>query len=830
MKSSQSFHISCVVSVLVALLSARSGLASERPAIVRNGEPNAAIIIADPAPRMTRIAAQELQTHIEKISGARLGIVHEPSGDVAVRIFVGDSPGAEAVGVTSKGLEGGAFRMVAGDDWLALVGDDTDFEPIEPWARSYSNWRDQKLREWDELTGAKWSNHMGDRTYRAYTGKAWHYDNSTAEERRAADPIEVWSFDKRGSPNAVYAFLRDMGVRWYAPGELGTVLPKQDTIALPTVDRTVRPDLKIRQMSWDRYNTLSRNRDQLLWSLRLGLNEIRAPMHHGIANVTRRAEQRQQYPEIYQIRNGQRDTESERPKACLSSEELFQQNVRFVRTMMDHYGAPVVSVMPQDGFTRICECEQCAPQATPERGPRGRFSDYVWHYVNRVAAEVAKTNPDGKIICGAYSTYQLPPMTIDKLHPNVLVQITNGRPRYELDADWRKQMDELQQAWLEKTDNPLSITINYHIGYRPFYNPHVVAQGMSDANGRLWREDLWYHPFTKTGLYEPGVTHLNVWLTSRLWWDQTRGVEPMLEEYYRLYYGPAEQQMKHFINYCEQNYGALTEDKAVVDRALELFDAAQAQVSPGSVYGKRLALVDDYLSELRKRRDQLGKGREDVPVFSRTIQMSKNKFRDARETFELDGRIEEPFWTTYLHGAGLRELRTGESPTFGTRFYTRWYNDQLYIAIRCEDASDDPANITTTEDDDWAIWDGDHVEILLETDEHAYYQLVVNPAGALVDLDRGVRKANWFNWSSQAEVAAHIGEDYWSVEMRLPVTSSANDPLHQVIGNPPSRTMPWFFNICRKRVRGDRVELSAYSPTGEKDFHATEKFGKIFLR
>lgn len=172
---------------------------------------------------------------------------------------------------------------------------------------------------------------------------------------------------------------------------------------------------------------------------------------------------------------------------------------------------------------------------------------------------------------------------------------------------------------------------------------------------------------------------------------------------------------------------------------------------------------------------------------------------------------------------------TGGKPQFQTRFLARWYNDNLYLGIRCEDALQDPASIDSTKNGDWAIWDGDHVEILLETDEHSYYQLVVNPAGALLDLDRGARKADWFKWSSQAEVAAHVGEDYWSLEVRIPVTASTDDPLHQVIGQAPSENMSWYFNICRKRIREDKVEVSAFSPTGST-FHGVMKFAKMYVR
>ena len=35
--------------------------------------------------------------------------------------------------------------------------------------------------------------------------------------------------------------------------------------------------------------------------------------------------------------------------------------------------------------------------------------------------------------------------------------------------------------------------------------------------------------------------------------------------------------------------------------------------------------------------------------------------------------------------------------------------------------------------DDPAIWQGDAVALMLETDQHSYYEIAVNPAGAVCD-------------------------------------------------------------------------------------------------
>ena len=125
------------------------------------------------------------------------------------------------------------------------------------------------------------------------------------------------------------------------------------------------------------------------------------------------------------------------------------------------------------------------------------------------------------------------------------------------------------------------------------------------------------------------------------------------------------------------------------------------------------------------------------------------------------------------------------------------------------------------------MWLGDAVEILLQTDAHSYSQIAVNPAGALVDYDRGASKGAWDTWDSKAEVAARIAEDHWAVEIRLPVTDDGSDPLHQVVGRKPDESLPWHFNICRQRIREHGGELSAVSPTGGPGFHDVMRFAHL---
>jgi len=778
--------------------------------IVKDGKAQAEIIVAENPPRMTKLAARELQKYVEKISGAGPAIVREPSGTVPNKVYVGRSLFTDDLGIEVDGLEHGAFRMVSGKDWLVLIGHDEDFVPVEPWARNHGDWTRNKIRKWDKMTGAKWSNPLAAGMYR------FHHKE-----------LGIWRLDKRGSLNAVYAFLRGLGVRWYMPGDLGEIVPRAATIALPDVDKIVRPDFDVRTMCFDRYHVA--NADHVLYALRLGTNRVFSVMHHGIRHITERQDQKEAHLDYYQVLAGKRATEGRKANACLSSEGLFKENVRFVRTIFDLYDAPIVSVMPNDGFTNICQCSECRDQATLDRGYSGWYSDYVWGYVCRVANEVAKTHPNKKIMCGAYSTYQLPPLKIEKLPPNVLVQITNGMPRYEMDDETHRRLAELRQAWSAKTPNKLSVSMNYPFTqrgeFRPCYFPHVIARALRDVKGRVWRADLWIPE--KRGLHEPGVNHLNAWVLGRFLWDADRDVGALLAEYYRLYYGPAEKEMKAFIEYCEANFAELATSKEKVSRALDLFQAAQEQAEPDSVYGKRIALVDAYLNDLRNRRDQLNKGRGPVPEF-RAFNFANSKWDKAKKTFKLDGKLDEPFWN--MRG-GLRDLITGAKPVFGTRFNVLIDRNAVYFGILCRDRERDPANIAATKDGDPAMWTGDHIEILIETDAHSYYQIVVNPAAAVLDLDRGTSKRHWFQWASKAEVGAHVGEDFWSLEVRIPFTEDAADPLHLVVGRKPTANLPWHFNLCRKRIRDRSVEVSAFSPTGgNKGFHDLMKFGKLYSK
>jgi hypothetical protein len=315
------------------------------------------------------------------------------------------------------------------------------------------------------------------------------------------------------------------------------------------------------------------------------------------------------------------------------------------------------------------------------------------------------------------------------------------------------------------------------------------------------------------------VMHLNVYVTTRLWWDTNQDLDALLDEYYRLFYGPAEKEMKAFVEYSEKNWPLMSTKRESIDKALELLATAR-KAAGDTLYGKRVELAVEVCKPLKQRRERMG--RLNVPD-ARALPRDKADLK-------LDGKLDDKFWN--VRSYQLSELETGRSPDDGTSFLVAWGSDNaLYLGIKCGDLSTTNLNITATRNGDTNIWQGDAIVILIETPVHSYYQIAVNPAGAIVDVD--MKDGTHSNWSSGATAAAFIGDGFWSLEVRLPAAGeNAQEitPLHGISGAGPNPTFPWSINVCRQRIRGSNVERSAWSPTGSSRFNDVTKLGTVWCK
>lgn len=800
-----------------------TGICADEKFIVENGIPTAEIILSESPTRMQRVAAEEFRTQIEKISGARLPILTAPTGG-SVKIFIGAS---EHNPVDAEGLKDGAYHIKTGPDWMALIGEDTDFEPTLPFARNNGD-IPRAQEEWEKIVGAPYGMPMKGlyKNRLRLPGDIGKPDGATTAKD---ETLEIWGFDERGSFNAVCDYLRKLGARWYMPGELGEVLPTMNTVQLPEIDETVEPDFSMRQFNF-RFSVA--REDTSMWAMRLGTrNDASIQIAHGMSTMTNNETVFAEHPEWFALYGGKRDFKPGNSKCnlCYSDEGLFDETVRYARAQLDNYDFKTVSLMPPDGYTSICQCEKCEGKDSPERHERGLLSNYVWDFTNRVAKEIAKTHPEAKILNGGYGVYTLPPDNIEKLEPNVVVCIVGGRRpinKAGYKGEGEAAPSALRAAWAEKTETPLIIFENYPFTARGWYLPTFSAKSLTESvnasKGITMGEDIWLsagRDFATEGI---GFNHFLVYFTARMYWGgKDADGDALFREYCRLFYGPAEKQMHAFFTYCEENWKAMETDEELANTALELFAGAQAAADSESVYGKRIALIDDFLEGLRMKAEQLSQKRGPVP-----------KVRLVGDAYDIviDGKLDDEYWEKCPVAATgrLYELQTGRIPTFGTTFKAGWYGNGLYFAIRCEESPGETPVNAATRDDDTALWHGDAIEIEIATETHSYYQIAISPEGQIVDLDREASKGNQLRWNSKAEVATKIENDHWTLEIRIPVTQDENDPLHQVIGRKPTQSLPWHINICRQRIREDGQELSALSPTGTKSFHETMKFAHFY--
>ena len=793
--------------------------------LVENGEPVAEIVIAEKPARMTKLAAKELQSTLLKMTGATLPIASErTAGKMA--IFVGMSRFTEERGLSTQNLKHGAFRMSSGKDWLALLGADKDFVPIEPWGRKRDKNEAARVNaEWDKITGDTFWNTASE-LYQLY-----HAD------------LDVWEQDDAGTFNAVNEFLRGLGCRWFAPGEIGEVLPEMATIALPQVDRTLTPDFGLRRFVY--YTQHTGIGERALWNLRLGLNygtEIAGfpQLCHGMKFVIKREEMKQAHPEMYLTIDGKRDTTHKGDGVPnLLSPMLFEKQVKHVRAMFDHFHEPMHNIDLVDGYSGLVADDPVwNAQQTPLRGWNGAMSDHVFGYMNRVAQEVHRSHPDKLVSALAYGAYRQPPEKIEKFSPNLALIDVRHRQEFWEEAKWNERK-QWRAEWLKKLSSGKYITWDFcsnarpEQAGRPVYYMKQISRDLRELKGISLGEqvEIYAHPAGQEqsfGYHDLAIEHFNLYVTARLYWDANQDVNAMLADYCTSYYGPAAEAMKAFITHAEANWMHMSTDAVKIGESFDLLAKAKAAADPASLHGRRIQQIADTMKPLEALRVQLSRKRE-TDLDYRVLE-TVNTGAKPLGSKPLDGNVDKAYWGT-ARIAPLIKLRPQDpQPKCNSSFQIQREGSTLHIGIVCQEPDMKGLQSTTTKNDDPKLLEGDHITLLIETTSRSYYEISINPAGAVYDLDRAPG-GKGVNWTSGAQVAVHRGTDRWSIEMRLPIVGAEAftlDPTKGIDGAQPKDLFPWHFNLGRTRLRDGKTERTAFSPTGKDDFQVTEKFAKLW--
>lgn len=795
------------------------------PLLIENGVARAEIIISEKPARMTKLAAKELQSGLFKMTGATLPIASKQSAGKAA-IFVGMSSFTVERGLSTQELKHGAFRMASGEDWLALLGPDKDFVPIEPWGRERDKNESARVNAaWDKITGDTF----------------W---NTASELYQLYHPeLDVWMTDDAGTFNAVNEFLRGLGCRWFAPGELGEVIPRQQTILLPQVDRTVTPDFGLRRFVY--YTQHTGIGERALWNLRLGVNfgaEIAGfpQLCHGMKFVIKREEMKRAHPEMYLLINGKRDTTHKGDGVPdLLSPILFEKQVKHVRAMFDHFQEPMHNIDLVDGYGGLMGDDPAwRAQQTPGRGWSGAMSDHVFGYLNRVALEVQRSHPDRLVSALAYGSYKQPPEKIEKFSPNLALVDVGHRQEYWEESKWNERK-QWRAEWLKKLASGRYITWDYSANARPeqaghpVYYTKQISRDLRELKGLSLGEqvEIYAHPAGKEesfGYNDLAIEHFNLYVTARLYWDANQDVDAILADYCTSYYGPAAEAMKAFITHAEANWMFMNTDSTKIGESFDLLAKAKAAADPASLPGRRIRQIADTMKPLEALRTQLSRKRE-TDLDYRVLETANTGAKPLGDK-PLDGNVDKAWWGD-ARIAQLIKLRPEDpQPKCNSSFQIQREGSTLHIGVVCMEPDMAGLQSATTQNDDPKLLEDDHITLLIETSSRSYYEISINPAGAVYDLDhasggRGV------DWSSGARVAVHRGADRWSIEMRLPIVGAEAftlDPTKGIDGAQPKDLFPWYFNLGRSRGRDGKVEHTAFSPSGRDDLHVPGRFAKLW--
>ena len=767
--------------------------------LVADGRANAVIVVASEACDSVKLAGSELQNYIEQVTGVKIPIQEKPSVDESiVNIFVGQSQYTSGLGISTDGLKNDGVRIVAKDNWISIVGRDyagpVIYGMVNPW-------------QYNETYNPK---------------------------------LKISAFGETGTLYGVYEFLyQNCGIRWYMPGQLGTVVPKADSLKVGVLNTTKEPDFEYRY-PW--LCNFSETDDEPIWYRRVGFGAV-APVQimHSFDEMLK---YKDAHPEYFALIDGQRDftnlsTTISGGNLCLSSSGLLEQ---WVKDICDYFDANpnqnVYSIVPNDGMKRICECQECQSQIDPNVAEGGRFSNYVWAFVDKVARGVAKRHPNKLIGCIAYEQYLAPPTGIEKLSPNVAVMICKMRSTYYNLENWDRSNQRLI-GWKKKAK--VLYTWEYYLqSWLPWRNlptpfPHIISKDLktlkSLTNGEFIEAESWEAGDLPSKMNFPGMQHLNLYVTAKQYWDSSLDVDALLAEYFSLFYGPAEQEMKGFWQTSESYWMNQDPSEKMVGfgggdpmkiftperiKVLTTFlDSAKAKTEAESVYRKRVELIaSEFAPAVRKLTNELV-----VNIPHAVIGSTDGK------AIVLDGKIEDLPWKVAKPITFVD--KSGNAANFATKAYVTWDKDYLYLAFENTEPEMAKLYAKATERDQSfgpALWEEDGMEIFICPDPNnraVCYHFIVNAKGTAWDASIGVTGGvtEDKSWNGGIDTASSIQTDKWVLELRIAFKEmNINSPID-------GKTIA--INLYRNRKCDSPLIYSGWSPTLDSSHLAPNRFGTM---
>jgi hypothetical protein len=186
----------------------------------------------------------------------------------------------------------------------------------------------------------------------------------------------------------------------------------------------------------------------------------------------------------------------------------------------------------------------------------------------------------------------------------------------------------------------------------------------------------------------------------------------------------------------------------------------------------------------------------------------------------IDGKLDDEAWQ------GLEELnvnlnKENAAPSeLKTIAKIARDKDFLYISIFCEEPNAKKI-ADSFKKHDGEVWKENEIELFFDplSRQESFSQICVNTLGTIFDAKKNKEGKIDKSWESNARVATRKGNEYWTMEIAIPLKSLKEKVRPGDI---------WGMNICRVRTVAYPREYTCWSPTFGL-FGQPKRFGKLIL-
>lgn len=353
----------------------------------------------------------------------------------------------------------------------------------------------------------------------------------------------------RGALYAVSVFLEEnLGCRWFA-GDCMRV-PVAGVIALGAIDRRYVPPLENRALDYPEHRAPAFAMRNRLTSDNATLDEDHGgnvsyhnPGVHTFNQLVPPAKYFAQHPEYYALVDGKR---TDKTQLCLTNPQVLAIAKAQVRAWIkEDPAARIFSVSQNDGSEGACQCEKCAALAREE----GSQSGPLLHFVNAIAADIARDHPDKLIDTLAYTYTRKPPLHV-RPAANVTVRLCSMECCFSHPLDGCPEnvafLEDLRD-W-SKICKRLSIwdyVIPFYHTLAPWPNLYVLQPNIKTfvANGAasIYEEGNY---FSRGG----EMAALRSYILAKTLWDPDYDTDRAINEFLPAYYGAAAPYLRQYID------------------------------------------------------------------------------------------------------------------------------------------------------------------------------------------------------------------------------------------------------------------------------------------